>query len=59
MRQMTTRFVVSPPHETPAALHATEPVRLIDTREKRRKRVASLSKVINGLHKDTLARLAK
>jgi hypothetical protein len=40
-------------------LHVTEPVRQIDTKEKRRKRVAQLSKIINAVHKDTLARLAK
>lgn len=59
MRQMTARFVVSQRHETPSALHVTEPVRLMDTREKRRKRIAALSKIVNALHKDTLARLAK
>ncbi len=59
MRSMTTNFVVPAPHDTRPALRVTEPVRQIDVKEKRRKRVAHLSKVINAVHKDTLARLAK
>jgi len=59
MRSMTTNSVVHAPHETRTALHVTEPVRQIDTKEKRRKRVAQLSKIVNTVHKDALARLAK
>ena len=56
---MTTHFVVMPSQETPSPLHVTEPVRLIDMKERRRERIAVLSKMINLLHKETLARLAK
>jgi hypothetical protein len=59
MRSITTNFVVHASHDTRPALRVTEPVRQIDIKEKRRQRVAKLSKIVNHLHKDTLARLAK
>lgn len=58
MRQMTTNFVVPAQHET-LMFRVTGPVRQIDIKERRRKRVSALSKVVNELHKETLARLAK
>jgi hypothetical protein len=56
---MTTNFVAKLRHGMWPTLRVTEPVRQIDTKTERRKRIAALSKVVNALHKDTLARLAK
>ncbi len=59
MRQMTTNFVVSPPKEASAALRVTEPVRQMDMRERRRKRIAALSAIAHAVYGDAFARLAK
>ncbi len=60
MLQMTTQFVVPYGREGQTAMRVTGVVvRQMDVKENRRVRVAKLSKIINTLHKDTLARLAK
>jgi len=59
MFRMTANFKVSYRRETVPVLRVTEPVRQMDAKEQRRQRVAKLSRVLNALHGETLARLAK
>lgn len=58
MRQITTNFVVPPPKQAPTVLRVTEPVRQMDMREKRRKRVAALSEIAHAIYGEDFARLA-
>ncbi|HEY8138636.1 MAG TPA: hypothetical protein VIF61_12390 [Methylocystis sp.] len=39
--------------------HVTVPMRQIDTKEKRRKRIAALSEIANAIYGEAFARLAK
>lgn len=59
MRQ-SAPFKIEVTHEAAKEpLRVTEPVRQIDTQEKRRRRIAQLSNIVNAVHAGAFARLAK
>ncbi len=59
MRQMTSIKVGYAHEPATEPLRVNGPVRQMDVKEKRRQRVAKLSKLVNAVHKDAFARLAK